>query len=585
MVEAGRCTKVLQLAFFILTLRLLMSEEMILLGDTVKALGEGKVGGYLVRFGSPDDVDLEGEFFSKNTELGIADGSTLPIFYNHGTDKNIKNHRVGRGVVKFDEVGAWLESQLELRDDYERAIYQLAIDGKLGYSSGAIVHLIEREDSGKAVHIKSWPVGEASLTPHPAESRNKIIPIKSLFKEETIMDEKEIQALVDAAVKSAVTEATKGVAETASQEAVKAYAESVAKDVKAGNIEVVEDETDKAVKAGTAFKSNGEFFKAVMHASSGVVDKRLLAMKAQGLNEAVPSQGGFLVPQTVASGILQNMWNPGTFLSLFRPIPVSGNSLLINAIDETSRANGSRMGGVLGYWLEEAATKSLSKPKFRQISLKLKKVAAACYATDELLEDTTALESWLGTYVPEELRFMTGAAIMDGSGAGTPLGILQSGALVSVLRDASSAISANDILSMWARRYVGVNDYVWLANANVAPQVYTMTIGTQPVYTPPGGLSEAPYGRLLGRPYIETEFNPGLGTAGDLMLVSPSQYAMIDKGGVQSASSIHVSFLQDETCFRFVYRVDGQPAWEQPVTPFTTTDTISPFVCLSATTG
>ena len=40
-------------------------------GAEVKALGGGKVGGYLVRYGGPKDTDAEGEFFDKSTEYGV----------------------------------------------------------------------------------------------------------------------------------------------------------------------------------------------------------------------------------------------------------------------------------------------------------------------------------------------------------------------------------------------------------------------------------------------------------------------------------------------------------------------------------
>lgn len=140
---------------------------------------------------------------------------------------------------------------------------------------------------------------------------------------------------------------------------------------------------------------------------------------------------------------------------------------------------------------------------------------------------------------------------------------------------------------MWAARYVGPADYVWFVNAAVLPQLYRMTVaegGYSGVYMPPGGLSATPYGTLLGRPVIETEYNPYLGTVGDILLASPSQYALITKGGIQSASSIHVNFTSDESCFRFVFRVDGQPIWASSVTAFDGTASISPFVALAATT-
>lgn len=569
-----------------------MEDQLIYFGDQVKALGDGKLGGYLVRFTSEQDPDLVGDYFTKDTDLGVESGDRLSVYYHHGYDPTIKNRRMGRADVTIDDVGVWLEATLKLRDEYEQMVYDLAKQGKIGWSSQPASSLVDRTlVGGKAYFIKSWPIGEASLTPTPAEWRNTAIPMKTLLpnepaeepdiKEVKMTEETKAEVKQDVDIQALMKE----VADIAAKEALKAY-QAAEPQVKAGVVEVVEDEADKAARLNP-FKPT-EFFKAVQMAGiyPSQLDKRLLPLKAaSGANESVPSQGGFLVPTDIANGIQENMWSVGSVLSRFNPINVSGNSLTIPAIDETSRADGSRMGGVRGYWMAEAGEKTSSKPKFRQIELKLKKVAALVYATDELLADATALESWIVNSVPNELRFMVEDALINGSGVGQPLGILQSGSLVSATRTDASEIDAADIARMWAARYPGMNDYVWFANASVMPQIYQLQVGNVPVYqSGMAGYTEAPYGTIFGRPIIENEYCPYLGTVGDLLLASPSQYAMIAKGGIQSASSIHVRFVYDETAFRFVYRVDGQPIWASAVTAHDGTASISPFVALAATT-
>jgi hypothetical protein len=59
-----------------------------------------------------------------------------------------------------------------------------------------------------------------------------------------------------------------------------------------------------------------------------------------------------------------------------------------------------------------------------------------------------------------------------------------------------------------------------------------------------------------------------LGTVGDITLVDLSQYMLVDKGGVQMATSMHIAFDTDEMRFRITYRVDGKPMWSKPLTPF-----------------
>jgi len=210
-------------------------------------------------------------------------------------------------------------------------------------------------------------------------------------------------------------------------------------------------------------------------------------------------------------------------------------------------------------------------------------VAALCYATDELLADSTALESWLMRTVPEELRFQVESAYIRGNGVGKPLGILNSPCLISVTRIDANEIDATDIANMWARRWAGVNDYVWLANQSIFPQLINLTLGNAPFLLPNNMPGQAnPRFSLYGAPYIESEYTSALGTAGDLILASLSQYQTIRKGGVQSASSIHVQFTTDETAFRFIFRTDGQTLCDSALTPYDGGNTQSPFVVLAA---
>jgi len=190
--------------------------------------------------------------------------------------------------------------------------------------------------------------------------------------------------------------------------------------------------------------------------------------------------------------------------------------------------------------------------------------------------------------LPEELRFVVEDSIINGTDAGMPEGILQSNCLIAVpieVGQAADTIVSENVINMWARRYLGGRDYIWLAHQDIAPQLMQLNLGVGTggmlTYMPPGGLSAAPYATLLGRPVVEIEYAQTLGDEGDLTLASMSEYQMIDKGGMQSASSIHVRFIFDEQVFRFVLRVDGEPKWDQPLTPFHGNNTVSPFVTLA----
>ena len=343
------------------------------------------------------------------------------------------------------------------------------------------------------------------------------------------------------------------------------------------------------------FGSLGEQLAAVIKASTGErqADPRLFAPKAQlGLNEGVPAEGGFLVQTDFATELLRRTYEVGALASRVRKIPISANAngLVMNAVAENSRATGSRWGGVQSYWLHEAGTKTPSNPEFRQIELKLKKLIGLCYSTDELLQDTSALESIISQAFSEDFAWMIDNAIYRGTGVGQPLGITGHAATVVVGAEpgqAANTILYENIVNMWSRMWARSRaNAVWFINQDIEPQLFTMSlavgVGGVPVYMPAGGASASPYGTLFGRPVVPIEQASTLGTVGDITLADLSQYLMIDKGGVQSASSIHVQFVTDQTAFRFVYRCDGQSTWDAALAPANgAANTLSPFVQLA----
>jgi HK97 family phage major capsid protein len=573
-----------------------MEETLIFQSGEVKALGNGKVGGYLIRFTSENEPDLEGDYFADDTYYGKS--ASVDVYYQHGLDGVLKRRVIGEAALEKKDAGVWAEAQLELRDEYERAIYELAEAGKLGWSSGTAGHLMERDGS----KITRWPIVEASLTPTPAEPRNSAIPLKSLITPESAVrdgDTKtnslskdknmENQELLDA-LKAHSEETAQNAAQLAALKAEEAVEQKLAEfkaslpDITAG-VEVKKDAADNQQEGNPLH--GAEFFKAVKHAAQGVMSPRFQAYlkAAQGMNEAIPSQGGFVVPPEDTKPMLERMYNVGEVLSRVQRDPVSGNGMKIPAIDETSRVDGSRQGGVRGYWIAEAGSITSSKPKFREIALDLKKVAALVYATDEMLEDVNFMQSWLGRTVPDELRFLTEDAIYEGDGVGKPLGWMNSAAKVEVTRLNASEINFEDIVNMWARRWAGVNDYVWYVNQDAMPQLDQLYLTAGTAGIPPRFVDYDSQGimRMKGAPVFEVEYAATLGTAGDILLVSPSQYQLIEKAsGIQSASSIHVQFDTAETAFRFIYRVDGEPTWNSALTPFKGSNTQTPIVALSA---
>ena len=346
----------------------------------------------------------------------------------------------------------------------------------------------------------------------------------------------------------------------------------------------------EAKKKAETFETFGEQMMAVANkAINGVEDSRLSQLwAASGASEGVAGDGGYLVQTDFSSELLRKLYDTGVFSSRVRRIPISANSngLKINAIKETSRADGSRFGGVQAFWAGENDAFTGSKPTFRQMELGLHKLTGLAYATDELLEDAAALGAVLNTAFQEEFGFKIDNAIFEGNGAGIPKGIMNGAALVSVAKESgqgADTVNVTNIFNMWSRLWARSRaNAAWYINQDVEPQLYGMTLANQPIFIPGGTVAGQPFSTLMGRPIVPTEHNGTLGDKGDILLADLSQYLWIDKGSIKSDSSIHVRFLNDEMTFRFILRADGQPIWESALTPFKGTATKSPYVTLDA---
>lgn len=340
------------------------------------------------------------------------------------------------------------------------------------------------------------------------------------------------------------------------------------------------------------FASLGEQLQAV-HRAAVVHDRdpRLVAA-ALGANETIPADGGFLVQVDTSTELLRRVFDKAMLASKVRKFPLGANSngMKINALKDNSRATGSRYGGVRGYWTAEAGLIAASgPPQWRQMELNLKKLAGVCYATDEMLQDAAFLESLLMEAFSDEFAFLVDDSIFSsGNGSGKPMSFMLGGGKVAVAKESGQAartIVFENIQKMYSRLWSkSMTNAVWYINQDCYPQLNALSLvigtGGVPVYLPPGGLSQAPFGTLMGRPIQPIEFCETVGTEGDIVLADLSQYMLIDKS-VAAATSIHVAFLTGEQAFRFIYRVDGQPIDNLPITPFKGTATQSSFVTLA----
>lgn len=340
------------------------------------------------------------------------------------------------------------------------------------------------------------------------------------------------------------------------------------------------DQRENDPQAG--FTDFGEYARAVRTASipGGARDQRLdIAAAAAGTyaNEGTGADGGFLVPPTFSAEVRRLALEEDSFLAMTDQNQIVGNSMRFPA-DETTPWGTN---GVRARWESEGTAAQQDKPVLKYKELRAHKLISLVPTSEELMEDANALESYLTRLMGRSIRWKLNDALINGSGAGQPLGIANSGAKVQVSRAAANEISAADVLKMYSRQLpAGQSTAVWIANSDILPQLGTMTIGDQPIFMPPNqGITNAPGGILLGRPVMFSETAESLGTAGDLRLVNWQDYVTIEKaGGIQNAMSMHLFFDADQMAFRATFRVDGQPWLDNPVQKNKGSNTLSSIV-------
>ena len=341
------------------------------------------------------------------------------------------------------------------------------------------------------------------------------------------------------------------------------------------------------------FASIGEQLTAIYNfRKNHVEDKRLQQVNnaVLGANESMGADGGFAIQTDFAGAILESAVQASPLLNRLDRYTCSSaaNSMRWIAADETDVSK-SVFGGVQMYWAAEGATVAASKPKFREMKLDLEKMMGFCYCTDEMLQDAAFLTGFVGNgFILAADRLLT-ESVIAGDGVGKPLGLLNSGAMVIVDKETSQAagtFQGANAIKMQARAMPkGRERLVWLMHPDLEEQLPYLSIqsgeAAKFLWNPEGGLGNFDTQRVLNKPVLFEDSCASPGVRGDALLVDPYMYILLTKGTVKQDWSIHVEFLTDQNCFRVVYRCNGAPKVNKPLTIKNSSKTRSPFVALA----
>jgi len=330
-------------------------------------------------------------------------------------------------------------------------------------------------------------------------------------------------------------------------------------------------------------------------------DARLVAMKdfdpedrlgnkheEKDLAEGVGSTGGFLVPAEFQAQLMAVMANTSVVRSRATKIRMTRRQLSIPVLDQTGTTAGQPhwFGGMQAYWQAEASEKTQSDPAFRLIDLVAHKLIMYTRASDELLDDAAvSLSDFLSGPMgfAGAIAWMEDYAFLQGNGAGQPLGVINAAATITVARVDQDNVTYDDLVTM-IENFMPSADGLWVLSQSVMTNLLLMNGPSgNPSYIWGNATTGVP-NTLLGYPVEWSEKVPRISTTsvGDVGLYDFKYYLIGDRQATTVESTKYDRWRYDQTSWRAVHRVDGQPWLSTPLTYQDGTTQVSPFVILGA---
>ncbi len=540
-----------------------------------------RVGGYGVVFGGKD---LEGETFSAETDFALGYVPQPRVYYDHAM-RDVKHHLGAVVDIKADETGLWIEAELDRSRAYADLVLDLVQKGIIGWSSGSIGHLVQR-DGGL---IKAWPIAEFSLTPTPAEPRT--LGVELLKHMEIGTAEPEGAGNAPAEAVQEPQPITHIIEVTTMTEDIKAVGREEFDELsgKLDSILKALENSPAAKNAGyiapdstndhAGVKSFGDWLIAVRRGNT----KRLHDVygSVKDLQEVAGQQGGYLVPEDYSNMLLQVTPLENPVLSRVTRVPVNVDSGKYPALDmfaapTAGSGNTAWAAGLTAATTAEGGTLTETQPTFEELSWQVHKIGGYVEVTNELIADSpTSIEALLTRLFRLAINNKMERHILRGSGAGEPLGIFNASCAVGVTTAGDNVFAEADAMGILARFLPMGGAPVWIMHRSIIPDLAAFSDTTSALIDWRAGVS----GTLLGYPIVFSEHMPQA-NADAVLLADLSAYAVFERQGLQIGYSEHAAFTADKGTWRFTYRADGKPWLRSAITLADPTGsyTVSPFV-------
>lgn len=613
----------------------LNTEPMTYIGDAVKSLSNGKVGGYLVRFSSADDPDLAGDFFTSDTDFdldfdenGYAKSTT---YWNHGLDPALKKRTLQATTLKKDEFGIWAETILQESDQYENFILGLSQKGRIRYSSGVPGHLVERQPVGKAFFVKRWPLGkDASLTHTPAEPRNFVLPLKSLPISD-LEPESEPEASAEGGQPPADAVEPTGernvvITVTASEGTGQILAELANKLQSNGENNMSENneqgtqtppanvapENEAATKAevkalsdqigqilkymqdtpaisGGGYlshtgggsdqqvKSLGDFLLSVINGDDVRLGKVYGSYKA--INTQTGQEGGYAVPTDYSQRFLQAAAVVSPILARVERIPVgtvAGEYPFLDMYATPEAGQSAASAKVKATKRAETGNYTATEPEFVMLEFKVNSQGGYIPVSRRASRAIPMLENLIVTLIGNTQAHKYEYLVLNGTGNGEPLGVRNADCAIGVAADSANTFAIEDASEMVSKLKLWGGRASWAMHRSSIPDLHALEVGT-------GGavwlanLTNGGSAPLLDYPIDYTEHLPQADSSGHVILADWSAYGLFEFGPLTVDFSEHALFTSGQNVWRFDQELDGKPLFKSTIKD-ASGYTTSPFI-------
>ena len=358
--------------------------------------------------------------------------------------------------------------------------------------------------------------------------------------------------------------------------------------------------------------SFGAFLQDVRNSKiQGQASERLTKVQMEilgGGGEREGTEVGWYIPPVFGGTLDRDIMIGSPFISRATSVPMASNIIRFLVNDSPSMKDGARFGGGIeaGWITEGQEIPESNKPKRKALEMRLKKIAALGYLTEEIVEDAPAFGAIFQEAISKEMRFQVEDGVAYGDGIAEPYGcwipetnpaLLTINATAGQVADTIVWDNMNDMITQL--HPMSWESAMWFFHYLARPQLNRLAL-----HSNLGTGGNDPDGELIaptrfvewhnsgshrgivafGLPGEATIFNETLGDKGDFILCDWSQYFFASKS-MRQGVSMHVEFKTDQQALKIVWRVEGRSSWLHALEPYKGPDPakrLSPFLVLAA---